>query len=360
MDDGVGGLEWLSALPRLEVLDIATAEGSDLTPIGEHADLRELTLDTRRSVDLSPLAGLERLEALSIEWPGKGLHRIAGLQNLRRLVLEEYPRRDLGLVANMVNLRELKVVAGAADISGLSGLTNLRTLELERTAVTDSSLASIMRLSHIETLSLSHSRNISDITPVGALDKLRCLDLSEMANPLRSLEPLARCSSLEKIDATRTEVADGDLSPLYALPNFKNVRSFIYSHAQRRELESKLAGCTLTLRTAPTRSDYIKRGSLRIWKPQPSESLSTYRIDQDLCDILGVGDQSTAEDLVQRKFQHDHPELSAHVEFDSEAEAFVAHSESRQAILALADTILNLRCQRLACTRCCNEHEPTR
>ncbi len=49
-----------------------------------------------------------------------------------------------------------------------------------------------------------------------------------------------------------------------------------------------------------------------------------------------------AERRLEKAFKEEHPELASGIEFHSEWSALVAQSESRAAVVALADTIKNM------------------
>ena len=55
-----------------------------------------------------------------------------------------------------------------------------------------------------------------------------------------------------------------------------------------------------------------------------------------------LDDGGIAERRLEKAFKEEHPELASGIEFHSEWSALVAQSESRAAVVALADTIKNM------------------
>jgi len=122
--------------------------------------------DPTAPIDISPLAGMTKLESLQ----------------LGGLVID-----DLSIVANMPNLKSLTVFGGGklSDITPLSGLTRLQALTLRGNA-------------------------ISDITPLSGLTNLLYLDLQ--ANQVTDVSALSRLTNLQRLFLANNPVSD--FSPL--------------------------------------------------------------------------------------------------------------------------------------------------
>ena len=126
---GVAELAGLEYALNLTALDLSGNPVTDLTPLAWLRNLRVLGL---RGVEapawpLSTLAGLRRLSLR-----GAGLADISPLswlQELEVLDLSGNPVLDLSPLAGMQRLRALRIDAGAADLSPLAGLGSLDTLE---------------------------------------------------------------------------------------------------------------------------------------------------------------------------------------------------------------------------------------
>ena len=125
--------------------------------------------------DLSPLAGLTRLEELDL-WVNSvsDLSALTGLTNLTRL----------GLVGNNIS-----------DVSVLAGLTNLESLFLDGNTISDiSPVAGLINLTHLGL----DGNTISDISSVADLTNLRWMRLNN--NNISGLSPLVANTGLGKGD----------------------------------------------------------------------------------------------------------------------------------------------------------------
>ena len=138
---------------------------TNLTYLGLGYAVRN-TDDTTAPIDISPLAGMTKLESLQ----------------LGGLVID-----DLSIVANMPNLKSLTVFGGKrlSDLSPLGGLTNLQALTLNNNA-------------------------ISDVTPLAGLTNLIYLDVQ--ANQITDVSPLAGLTKLERLYVANNMIVD--YSPL--------------------------------------------------------------------------------------------------------------------------------------------------
>jgi hypothetical protein len=131
--------------------------------------------------DLSPLAGLARLDTLSIIGPLPALS-------------------DLSPLASLKSLTYLRVSeAAVADISALASLENLTALFLSNNQIEDiSSLASLTQLSF--ELLLDHNR-ISDLGSLAALKGISALNLT--SNSITDLTPLAESFCVTRLDPVK-------------------------------------------------------------------------------------------------------------------------------------------------------------
>jgi internalin A len=118
--------------------------------------------DPTAPIDISPLAGMTKLESLQ----------------LGGLVID-----DLSIVANMPNLKYLTVFGGKrlTDISPLAGETNLEALTLR-------------------------GNLISDITPLAGLTKLRYLDLQD--NAVTDVTSLTGLTALNRLFLANNPITD--------------------------------------------------------------------------------------------------------------------------------------------------------
>jgi len=206
----------------------------DLTPLTEMTKLRVLSIWCgRRPADLRPLAGLTELRSLDLGgWGDRDstmtLEPLRGLTKLRKLNLyASDPAADLGPLAGMTELVKLYLEVGpnvedtqplgnltsltgltlkfwgdskASDLSALGRLTKLQELDLWGPAKPD--LGFLAHLGELRTLQLHWHDDLSSIPQGSRLDKLGSVRIRYSKNlsdvtalgALAAIEELARIS----------------------------------------------------------------------------------------------------------------------------------------------------------------------
>ena len=165
----------MATLTRLEA---SNANISDLTGLEGATNLKSLWLDgeevgqgtwrNSNSVsDLSPLAGLTRLEELDL-WVNSvsDISPLAGLTNLKHLGFVGNNISDVSVLAGLTNLESLFLDGNPiSGISPLAGLTELTRLGLDNISVSD--LSPLAGLTNLRWMRLA-GNNISDLSPLVA------------------------------------------------------------------------------------------------------------------------------------------------------------------------------------------------
>lgn len=156
----------LLALARgMDEIWLADLNERNFAGIIEAIDPRILNIYGARVADLSPLAGLSRLEALVLEWDTKatGIAPLAGLRSLRLLALSDLPKvTDIGPLSALTGLEGLELSGGIwnvfrpATLAPLAALTNLTEIRLANIRVGDQSLAPLAGLEKLRRLHLSN------------------------------------------------------------------------------------------------------------------------------------------------------------------------------------------------------------
>ncbi len=124
----------------------------DICLLPHMKDLRELFLGRGELNDLSPIAGLTKIQSLRASMNRvRDLSPLAGMTNMDRL--------DLGLTQ-------------VADLKPLSGMTKLTELQLDDTPVED--VSPLAKLTKLERLSLQRTR-VKDFSPLLPLESLKFL-----------------------------------------------------------------------------------------------------------------------------------------------------------------------------------------
>ena len=233
----LGELTQLEQLQLVCSSDRAALLEMDLSFLEGLTELRSLSITVRCSrsadyltmiADLSPLAGLKKLQSLSLDGltDVEDLSPLAGLTELETLSLRgaEYDPRAVSY----------DVIGPVSDLSPLAGLTKLKSLSLLGLQ-TAQSLEPLGGLTSLQELYLCTRLERGDaLAPLGALTSLQILELyasqygiGSATDPLTdmpavSLEPLASLRELTQLRLT-CKIADGDLSPLSGLTGLETL-----------------------------------------------------------------------------------------------------------------------------------------
>ncbi|WP_246114820.1 leucine-rich repeat domain-containing protein [Rubripirellula tenax] len=154
----------------------------------EHCkSLMMLDLEDNQISDLTPIAGLLRLQSVTLAG-----NKIKALKPLEKLVSMQL----LDLSGNQVD-----------DLTALEAMSNLRTLYVADNQV--SKLDPLSSLTKVWSLDVSNNR-INDLSPLAKFGWLTSLDIS--GNEVESLQPLSTLNELDMLMMSRNRVKD--LGPL--------------------------------------------------------------------------------------------------------------------------------------------------
>ena len=179
-------LSALTGLTNLEDLYLYLDGVSDLNGLSGMSGLKSLVLTGNMEIaDLSPLAGLTKLQSLEVPLGGENV----GV--------------DLSPLAGLADLRTLRTGSNVTDLSPLSGLTGLRELDLTYggySARDSKEYRSLEPLSSLTGLTSLTIRNlwVSDLSPLSGLTKLRSLTIYNGAS-IEDLSPLAGLTGLKSL-----------------------------------------------------------------------------------------------------------------------------------------------------------------
>ena len=231
----VSNLSPLAELTNLRDLNLAANSLSNLSPLAGLTNLTRLVLDNNSISNLLPLAGLTNLTELVLYNNSiSNVSSLSRLTNLTKLNLWGNELSDISPLTGLTSLTSLHLWANKlSNVAPLSGLTNLEFLSLRDNLVSDiSPLARLTNLTHLQL----HINSISDISPLTGLTKLTTLWLE--GNPISDTSPLctllARNPKLEldiKVDCSSTKSIN--------IPD-ANLRAAIESHL------GKTAGAPIT------------------------------------------------------------------------------------------------------------------
>ena len=218
---GVEDLTPLAGLPKLEQLFVSHPNIRDLSPLAGLINLELIHLELIHMSgalisDLSPLAGLTKLEHVYL--PGgdiSDLTPLAGLTELEELHLHHNSISDISPIAGLTNLKRLDLsrIDILSDISPLATLSNLEWLSLRDN--NNSDISALARLTNLTWMDLA-GNEISDVSPLATLSNLELLSLPN--NNISDISALARLTNLTWLNVSQNEISD--LSPLDGLrPN---------------------------------------------------------------------------------------------------------------------------------------------
>src|SRR3954452_21805600 len=145
---------------------------------------------------------------------------------LRGLITWEFGESDLRSIRDHASLQRLTIkdaprLTCLSDIDDLPDLLQLRIHAAPRLEDIDD-LGGVA--GSLEELWLEGCRSLRSVEAVEALTKLRVLNIGDCGS-IATLAPLAALARIEVVEAWgSTEVLDGDLSPLVALPALRELR----------------------------------------------------------------------------------------------------------------------------------------
>ena len=165
-----------------------------------------------------------RLEAPFPEAEGPGritdLYPLADLGELRELVIVGHPVRDLLPLAHLQHLESLTISSssGLSDLSGLEQAKSLRSLTLTDNAI--SRVKALGKLTDLTSLDLS-GNSITTLEPLRQLEALEHLRLAR--NPIRTAYYLRTLVKLQSVDLDGTPLSESVTKTPSNCPRGKDV-----------------------------------------------------------------------------------------------------------------------------------------
>ena len=218
--------------PSIQILGFYRGTFSDLSPLSDLSELKELSIDFNRNVtDISPLASLVNLKKLILFETGmKNIEPISSLVNLRHLEIRDWElqERYFRELLPLQQLETLVLTNGAwLDAASISQLRSLRELNItpgggrniEPTNIVNIEL--LGNLSNLEKLTILGVRNL-DISWITSLQNLEYLELR--ACTIDDISPLLALPRLVKVSLLASTV--GDFTPLLESKSIKSITGF--------------------------------------------------------------------------------------------------------------------------------------
>jgi internalin A len=151
---------------------------SDLRPLNDLRNLRELHLNGNNITDIRPLSLLPNLQKLSLSQnPLRNLDVLRDMSQLTALDVSGLPSRDLGAIVELRGLTQLKLTdSGLTDLRLIRNLKQLQDLDLRRNRLQN--IDFLAPFQSLQILHLEHNQ-IRDISPLASLTNLRKLDVRD-------------------------------------------------------------------------------------------------------------------------------------------------------------------------------------
>lgn len=275
---------------------------TNLNPLTELTDLKEIYFTNTLIDDISPLRNLNDLEF--IECSGSKIRSLDPLRyasNLKEMNLLATQVNDIGVLANLKNLSKLNIgETQVTNIDTLSSLTGLSQLDLSNLQLDDFNVLSDLK--NLMDLTLAGT-NIITLDPLSGLNELRTLNIGN--TEVTDLGPLKNLKNLAILQANYSKI--NDLEPLSGMPALK----YIYcdntgiTGAKAQQFMAANAGCLVIFNTEELKQWWydlppvykeITRQKIEISEPITTEQLHTI-IKQTQVDLSGHPEITQIEPL---------------------------------------------------------------
>ena len=183
--DDLSLLDTLSPMPQLRSLVAVDPRGgaSDLSFLEQLPSLEQLSIQVTSGADLTPLEGAGTLRELWLSSPGAVTLDASGLTSLRSLTLHLITAEGFS--------------AGPAALELSQPLSELRALWIWSSGLDDLTFLEQMPALQFLDLSVGESLPGLDLSPMAALQQLRCVGILGNYDDTLDLAPLSACPALE-------------------------------------------------------------------------------------------------------------------------------------------------------------------
>lgn len=233
-------LDFLDTVPELVAFSILDFTIKDVTPLHRLTTLRSLEVSTYcdTKIDFHQFPALERC----VFYWRSGSESLFECAALWWLFLHRYSGSGSEPFARLAALQELSIAnSELREVESLAALKNLRFLGLYNLKKL-ASLRGLEELGQLEALEVNGCKGIGRIDELAALTRLRRLQLND-DGPIASLSPMRGAADLEQVlFYESTNIADGDLTPLAALPRLQHISFQNRRHYSHKRENFPLAG----------------------------------------------------------------------------------------------------------------------
>lgn len=220
--NSVGVLDTLKYFTQLQELNLRDNAVTDLSALSKNTHLRVLDVSLNQIVTLAPITSLTNLTHLiAAENRISVLGDIGKLTELNVLNLSSNLLTSLSTIHACTDITDLTIKQNQlVDISAISSMQQLAHLDFSNNLVT--MLPEFSESSALVTIDGSFNM-ISDLSQLSGLKKLNTVNM-ESNLEITSLEPLASCRNLFRVNVLDTKVTevrvltDKSISVLYRVP----------------------------------------------------------------------------------------------------------------------------------------------
>ena len=182
---------------------------TNLLPISELSELKELNISNTLINDLSPIRNLNKLKILNCNGtPINSLESLRYITNLKELNCSSTLIENIDVLANLKSISDLDLSkSNVIQLDAMSNLKNLIHLNISGTKVAD--LKPINNLNLLSDLNISNTQ-LENLSSIDSLINIQHLNID--STNISNLAPLSNYHKLSILQANSTAVAD--ISPL--------------------------------------------------------------------------------------------------------------------------------------------------
>lgn len=208
----------LKDLWQIEYINLYDCDVSDLSPLANHNELREIWLNGNPVEDISTVLKLPKLETLIATWGTKisDISALEGNNQLCSLYIGGTELSDVSVLKGMESLEHLSISDTKVDSEQLKSILptlNLSSLNIEGIKTGDSIFSAIEHMTELSTLILNDT-GITSIAPISKYIKLN--DLRLVGNDIEDITPLETLTNITYC----LDLRDNNIADISALKNF--------------------------------------------------------------------------------------------------------------------------------------------
>lgn len=206
--DGYISYDEIKAIEYVSVDAYKGAALEDISCLKYAENLKNCNLYNTNVSDLSPIANLKNLTRLDVdESKVTDIFVLKNLTQLTFLNISDTEVTDISVIENLKNLERLDIsYTDITNISAIGNLKDLKWLNMNNTKVTDiSALESATALRYF----LAKNTGISDITPLCMAEYLHNVFLDNCSN-ISTITPLYELDRLKYLSVAGTKVSDDE------------------------------------------------------------------------------------------------------------------------------------------------------